>query len=317
MPASQRHCRGHGRGESGPDWLRDNYVSRKQPVRDYRRRDEDGGDAPALGRSDCQLQLARADVDRSGSEAGYRRARQSGHFTARSRVHAGRRLPAECCGSFVVYPWSFLRYPRVFHAERHQHGDAGGKRRRGHSSSGGTEPVARHAESAVDEDRVEDIPTHQHGGRSDNRRGLHRHLRHLHGWRRVPGYRSGSAKQGWHVWSRTIAFRTMECPAGRGPVSQVAGRSVGQQHVEPEQCMGPAERGFHDGGQLGGVGHLRSLGQFCCLGDIGSLGHIGRLGNLRGMGYFCGVGDIRGLGDQCQRRRRAIASGTQSSRAGR
>ena len=109
-------------------------------------------------RPDRQLQLARADLDRLRSQAGYRGAGQSGPLPACAGFDAFAGISGKYRSGLLLHDAGNHGAGRVFRIERHQHGHSGGQRRGRDSDPERSQPDAGQREGAADEDRVENLP---------------------------------------------------------------------------------------------------------------------------------------------------------------
>ena len=79
----------------------------------------------------------------------------------------------------------YFAFIGLLHTKRNQHGDAGGKRRRGIAAAGTSLAHAGSDKSAADEDRLQVVSDFKCSGGSDNGYFVHQLLRHFHGRARV------------------------------------------------------------------------------------------------------------------------------------
>ena len=100
------------------------------PLRDHRGRHAHHGDPRHRRRSDRQLQLQGPFLHRSGCEAGYRGAGESGHQPQVPQRHAGGTEPDFRDVEWLLHePWADkTNLERLLPAERHQHGHGGSQR---------------------------------------------------------------------------------------------------------------------------------------------------------------------------------------------
>ena len=160
----ERNRSRNGGGQSGPQRLRDHAVAGQQPACHHRRRDEDGRDHSP--RSD--------DLIASYSSSGPTNV----DLTAKPDVVAPGNLvdsllapgstlvndyPGQCGPSFQLHHLHRAGTPLYFTSERHQHGDAGGFRRRRSDARERSDPDSGYRQSAADEDRVQEFPGDERG----------------------------------------------------------------------------------------------------------------------------------------------------------
>jgi len=113
-----------------------------------------------------------------------------------SLIDNGHHISAEYCSVHLLHRHQHrIAGGDVLHAERHQHGHAGGQRRGGAAAAAESAADTRSGEGATYEDRLQGLSGQQHSGGSDHENCLYRSVRHLHGGRGLSGHRGRAQQQ--------------------------------------------------------------------------------------------------------------------------